>query len=206
MPAFSQTLNLDSIDTVDTSRPRPEVRSAPVSATTDASPLFPAAPVYARTPQKKASSNLALLVGAPLVLIAVGALAFSMMDRPDQKPAVAEQPAQMAVADAAPLTPPLAPATMPTPEPVQTAAAAPVARAAAPAPVRAGPRATAARRAAPAAAIAVPDASSASSNVSATVPAVAPTMAVESPPVVIAAPAAPAPTPTVTPVTPVDPQ
>ncbi|WP_425998844.1 hypothetical protein [Caulobacter sp. DWR1-3-2b1] len=202
MPAFNQTLNLDSIDTVDTSRPRAEIRSAPVSATTDASPLFPAAPVYARTPQKKASSNLALLVGAPVVLIAAGALAWSMMASPDQAPALTEKPAQMAVADTAPLTPPLAPAAMPAPEPVQTAVASPVPLATAPARLRAAPRATAARRAAPAAAVTAPDATTASANVSATVPA--PAVAPEPAPIVIAAPVAP--TLTVTPVTPIDPQ
>lgn len=204
MPAFSQTLNLDSIDTVDTRRQRTPIQSAPVSAARDASPMFPAAPIYARKPVKKASNNMALLVGAPVVLVAAGAIAWAMMANPAQTPTETQQPAQMAIADPVPLSPPLAPAAMPTPEPVQTAAVEPAARAA-PAPVRAAPRAAVARRAAPAAAT-TPDASSASSNVSATVAAPAPVVAAEPAPVVIAAPVAAAPAPTPTPVTPVDPQ
>jgi len=205
MPAFSQTLNLDSIDTVDTRRTRTPIQSAPVSAERDASPLFPAAPIYARKPAKKASNNMALLVGAPVVLVAAGAIAWAMMANPAQMPTETPQPAQMAVADTALLSPPLAPAAMPTPAPVETAALEPAARAT-PAPVRAAPRATAARRAAPAAAVTTPDASSASSNVSATVPAPAPAVVAEPDPVVIAAPVAAVPAPAPTPVTPVDPQ
>ncbi len=203
MPAFSQTLNLDSIDTVDTRRQRVPIQSAPVSAAMDASPMFPAAPIYARKPAKKASNNMALLVGAPVVLVAAGAIAWAMMANPAQTPTDTQQPAQMAVTDTAPLSPPLAPAAMPTPAPVETAALEPVARAA-PAPVRAAPRATVARSAAPAAAVTTPDASSASSNISATVPAAAPAVEAEPAPVVIAAPVAADPAPT--PVTPVEPQ
>lgn len=204
MPAFNQTLNLDSIEPVGARTPRTVVQSSPVSASADTSPLFPAAPVYARTAPKKASNNMALLVGAPVVLVAAGAIAWAMMANPTQTPS--DQSAQMAVADTpAPVTQPVAPAAAtpaPIPTPFETAAvetAAP--RAASPAPVRAAPRAAAARRAAPVEAT-TPNASTASSNVSATVPA--PVAIVPEPtPLVIPAPTAPAPTPApVTPITP----
>ena len=52
MPALNQTLNLDSIDPMDTRRPRTVITSQPVTTTTDTSSLFPAAPVYARTAKK----------------------------------------------------------------------------------------------------------------------------------------------------------
>ncbi|WP_419317292.1 hypothetical protein ACN2C7_12455 [Caulobacter sp. ErkDOM-E] len=211
MPAFSQTLNLDSIDTVDTRRQRTPIQSAPVSAATDASPMFPAAPIYARKPAKNAANNMALLVGAPVMLVAAGAIAWAMMANPAQPPTETQQTAQMAIADTVPLSPPLAPATMPTPTPIETAVAEPAPRAVASAPIRATPRAAVVRRAAPAVAT-TPDASLASSNVSATVPAPTPAVIAEPDPVVIAAPVAaapaptPAPAPAPAPVTPVDPQ
>jgi hypothetical protein len=200
MPAFNQTLNLDSIDTLDTRRQRVPIRSAHLSDAADASPLFAAAPIYARTSKKKASANMALLVGAPVVLVAAGVIAWAMMANPAQPPSETLQPAQMAVTGTAPLSPPLAPAAMPTPAPIETAVAEPAPRAVASAPTRATPRATAARRPPPTPAT-TPDASSASSTVTATVPAPAPAVVAEPDPVVIAAPVAAAPT-QVTPVTP----
>ena len=38
-----------------------------VAADTNASALFPSQPIYARTPKKKASNNLPLLIGVPVV-------------------------------------------------------------------------------------------------------------------------------------------
>ncbi|OYW25260.1 MAG: hypothetical protein B7Z44_19360 [Caulobacter sp. 12-67-6] len=197
MTTLNPTLNFDA-------------REPRVVANPDASALFPAAPIYARTPKKKTTNSLPLLVGAPVVLVAAGAMAWMMMASPGQTPAATEQPAQMAVTDTAPLTPALAPEAAtpdPVPAPYEAAAveaAAP--RVATPAPVRAAPRAVVARRAAPVAT--TPDASSASSNVSATVaeptPAAPAAIVPEPAPLVIPAPTASPPTPPV--VTPVVPQ
>lgn len=187
-----------------------DAREPRVVANPDSSALFPAAPIYARTPKKKTANNLPLLVGAPVVLVAAGAMAWMMMSSPSQTPATTGQAAQIAVTEAAPLTPPLAPAAAmpdPVPAPYETAAVeAQAPRVATPAPVRAAPRAAAARRAAPV--TSTPDANSASSNVSATVaePTPAAPMAVvaEPAPLVIQAPPAAAPTPSA--VSPVAPQ
>lgn len=182
----------------------------------DNSPMFPAAPVYARTAKKKPSNNLALLVGAPVVLVAAGAIGWMMLAGTPQTPAATEVPAQMEVARSETLTPPLAP-EIATPAPAPAAMPAPVQTAAVETPA---PRATApvraqrpapVRRAAPVEA-AAPDAASASTNVSATVPAPAPVaqapaaIVAEPAPLVIPAPAAPAPVSAPAPVTPVVPQ
>lgn len=180
-------------------------------ANPDASPMFPAAPIYARTSKKKATGNLPLLVGVPVMLLAVGALAWTMMSSPGQTPAATQESSQLAVDDSAPLTTPLPPETaMPTPVPApyETAAIAPapLPAAAAPAPTR---RAAVSRRTAPAPAqTTTPDAGTAAADVSATVaaPAQAPTPAAivaEPAPLVIPAPTATAPAPA--PVTPIDP-
>ena len=204
MTALNQTLNLDPIESRPSRAARPAV-NAPLAAS-DGSDMFVNTPVYARTPKRKASNNLPLLVGAPVLLVAAGAMAWVMMASPAQTPAGTEQPAEMPVVDSAPLTTPVPPAAAtpaPIPTPFETAAVeAPAPRATAP--VRtAAPRVQAVRRAAPVQA-AAPDASAASSNVSATVPA-APTVIVAEPaPLVIPAPVAPAPTPE--PVTPMVPQ
>lgn len=196
MTALNPTLNFD------TREPR-------VVANPDASQMFSAAPIYARTSKKKAANNLPLLVGAPLMLVAVGALAWTMMSGPAQTPAATQAPSQMAVDDSAPLTTPLPPETAmpaPVPAPYETAAVAPapLPAAAAPAPTRRG---AVSGRAAPAPAeTTTPDASTAAANVSATVAAPAPAPAplvAEPAPLVIPAPAAQAPAPA--PVTPIDP-
>lgn len=207
MTALNQTLNLDSIDSRPAQTPRPAPNSTPVAAS-DNPDMFINRPVYARTPKRKATNNLPLLVGAPVLLVAAGALAWVMMASPAQTPAGAEKPAEMAVVDSAPLTTPLPPAAGATPAPIPAPfeTAAVEAPAAAAARIKAtAPRATVARRAAPAPArAATPDASTASSDVSATVPA-APTVIVAEPaPLVIPAPVAPA--PASEPVTPMVPQ
>ncbi len=171
---------------------------------TDSSALFPSAPVYARTPARKSSSNLPLMIGLPVLAIAVGGLAWGLMSRPAQTPTTGEAPPAK-VAEAQPLPTTQPPAPMPTPVPATTPAATPapaqaptqVARAeTAPPPRVTQParRAASARRAAPVA----PDANSASENVSATVPA---PVAAPAPAPVIAAPAAPVPVPTPAPAT-----
>jgi cytoskeletal protein RodZ len=170
----------------------------------NASALFPAQPVYARTPKKKASNNLPLLIGAPVVAVAAGALIWGMMANRSEAP-TDQQSLQVAAADSpAPLTAPLPPEATPSPIPRptelaanETTAPAPVARAETPR--AATPARPAARRAAPVEATA-PDASSASSNVSATVPAAPPTVSAapapaiaEPAPLVVPSPAAPQP-------------
>lgn len=174
-----------------------------VTTDTNASALFPSQPVYARTQKKKASNNLPLLIGAPVVAVAAGALIWGMMANRSEAP-TDPQSLQVAAAESpAPLTTPLAPEATPAPIPQpteiasnETPAPAPVARSTMP---RAAALARpAARRAAPAQTSA-PDASSASANVSATVPAAptvsaAPAPAIAEPaPLVIPAPAASAP-------------
>lgn len=175
-----------------------------ITADTNASALFPDQPVYARTPKKKASNNLPLLIGAPVVAVAAGALIWGMMANRSEAP-TDQQSLQVAAAEAnAPLTAPLPPETTPSPIPQPTELAAneipapaPVARAETPR--AAAPARPAARRAAPVE-TAAPDASSASANVSATVPAAPPTVSAapapaiaEPPPLVVPSPAAPQP-------------
>jgi cytoskeletal protein RodZ len=179
----------------------------PAAATdANASALFPAQPIYARTPKKKASNNLPLLIGAPVVAVAAGALIWGMMANRAEAP-TDPQSLQVAAAESpSPLTAPLPPEATPSPIPQPTelaaneiTAPAPVARVATPraeAPVR-----PAARRAAPVETTA-PDASSASTNVSATVPAAPPTVsaapapAIAAPaPLLVPSPAAPQPAP-----------
>ncbi|MFZ0267305.1 MAG: hypothetical protein WAL33_06675, partial [Caulobacter sp.] len=73
-----------------------EPYAAPIRSA-DTSPLFPSAPVYARKPTKKSSSNLPLLVGLPVLAIAAGGLAWGLMSQPAQTPTVdAAPPAQVA--------------------------------------------------------------------------------------------------------------
>lgn len=179
------TLNFDS--------PEPVVTTDP-----NASALFPSQPVYARTPKKKASNNLPLLVGVPVLAVAAGALIWGMTATRTEAPTDPQSMKVAAAESPAPLTPPLAPETTPAPIPQPTEVAAnetapaPVARSTAPR--AAAPARPAARRAAPVEASA-PAAENASANVSATVPA-APTVSApiaEPAPLVIPAPAAPAP-------------
>ena len=189
------TLNFDT--------PEPTVATDP-----NASALFPAQPVYARTPKKRASNNLPLLVGVPVVAVAAGALIWGMTAQRADAPTDPQSLKVAAAESPAPLTPPLpaeaAPAPIPQPTEIaanETPAPAPVARATAP---RAASPATrpAARRAAPVERSA-PDVSTASSNASATVPVAPPTVSApavpEPAPLVIPPPAAPQPTPQVEP-------
>lgn len=182
------TLNFDS--------PEPIVTADP-----NASALFPSQPVYARTPKKKASGNLPLMVGAPVLAIVAGGLVWMAMgDRADTP--TDPQSLQTAAADIQP-APGMASsetAATPIPQPTELAAneagptPAPVAREVTP---RASPptRAPARRVAATPIETSAPDVSTASSNVSATVPATPPTVSAptiaEPPPLVIPAPAAP---------------
>lgn len=182
MPTARPTLNFDA--------PEPVVTTDP-----NASALFPSQPVYARTPKKKTSGNLPLLVGVPILAVAAGALIWGMTANRAEAPT---DPASMqtAVAD----TRATAPVSQPTEVAVNEPAPAPVARSAEPR--AAAPARPVARRAAPAPE-AAPSADTASANVSATVPAAPPTVTAapaapaiaEPAPLVIPAPSAPAPTP-----------
>ncbi|HWU14116.1 MAG TPA: hypothetical protein VN157_08905, partial [Caulobacter sp.] len=60
------------------------------AASAESSALFPSAPVYARTPTRKSSSNLPLLIGLPVLAIAAGGLAWGLMSQPAQTPTVGE--------------------------------------------------------------------------------------------------------------------
>ena len=175
-----------------------------VAVDPNASALFPSQPVYARTPKKKASNNLPLLIGAPVVAVAAGALIWGMMANRAEAP-TDPQSLQVAAAETnAPLTAPLPPETAPSliPQPTELAAnetAAPAPPPRAETPRTAAPDRPAARRAAPVETTA-PDASSASTNVSATVPAAPPTVSAapapaiaEPAPLVVPSPAAPQP-------------
>ncbi len=161
-----------------------------VATDSNASALFPSQPVYARTPKKKASNNLPLLIGVPVVAVAAGALIWGMTANRSEAP-TDPQSLQVAAAESpAPLKAPLAPEATPSPIPQptevaanETTAPAPVARSTTPR--AAAPARPAARRTAPVEASA-PDAGSASANVSATVPAAPPTVS-----------AAPAPAPAI---------
>ncbi|MDI1365992.1 MAG: hypothetical protein PSX79_14225, partial [bacterium] len=157
MPAYNQVLNFDA--------PEPHV-----AVTSNASALFPAAPIYARPTKARTSSNLPMLVGAPIALVAAGALAWTMMANPTPTAPAAEPRAQMAVTDTAPLTPPLAPAAE-MPAPTQIAVNEALAPSAIVTPARVAPRAAVARRAAAPAAVTAPVANPATAEVSATVPA-----------------------------------
>lgn len=195
-----------------TTRPALNFDAPEPAVTTDsnASALFPSQPVYARTPKKKASNNLPLLIGAPIVAVAAGALIWGMTANRAEAP-TDQQSLQVAAAQSpAPLTAPLPPEATPSPIPQptevaanETPAPAPVARATTPR--AAAPARPAARRAAPVEASA-PDAASASTNVSATVPAAPPTVSAapapaiaEPAPLVVPSPAAPQATPTTEP-------
>ena len=189
------TLNFDA--------PEPVVAADP-----NASALFPAQPIYARTAKKKASSNLPLLVGAPIVAVVAGGMIWAMTanrgeaptDPASLKTAAAESPPP---ASATPVPSSVAETPAPIPQPTELAVnePAPVARTA---PVRAtAPARPAARRAAPVES--APAAESASANVSATVPAAPPAVSApiaEPAPLVIPAPAAPAPATPAEPVSP----
>lgn len=172
------------------------------ATTADSSALFPSAPVYARTPTRKSSSNLPLMIGLPVLAVAAGGLAWGLMSRPAQTPTTGDAPVAK-VAEAQPLPTTQPPAPMPTPAPAAaTPAATPAPTQVARAETAPPPRVTQpARRSAPARRAApetAPDAGSASENVSATVPA---PVAAPAPAPVIAAPAAstPAPAPAPTP-------
>ena len=124
-----------------TTRPAVNFDAPEPVVTTDpnASALFPSQPVYARTPKKKASNNLPLLIGAPVVAVAAGALIWGMMANRNEAP-TDQQSLQVAAAESpAPLTAPLAPEATPSPIPQptevaanETPAPAPVARATTP--------------------------------------------------------------------------
>ncbi len=190
------TLNFDA--------PEPVVAADP-----NASALFPTQPIYARTPKKKASGNMALLVGAPIVAVVAGGMIWAMTanraeaptDPASLKTAAAESPPP---AQATPIPSNVAATPAPIPQPTELAAAetAPVARST---PARSSASARpAARRAAPVQESA-PAAESASANVSATVPAAPPAVSApiaEPAPLVIPAPAAPAPATSAEPIAP----
>jgi len=174
-----------------------------VAADPNASALFPSQPVYARTPKKKASNNLPLLVGVPVLAVAAGALIWGMTANRAEAPTDPQSMKVAAAESPAPLTPPLAPEATPAPIPQPTEIASNEASAPAPVARSTTPRAStparpAARRAAPVEASA-PAAEDASANVSATVPAAPPTVSAapapavaEPAPLVIPPPAAPA--------------
>lgn len=186
MPA----LNLDG--------PEPAIANAG-----DGSALFPQAPVYARTStrKKKSSSNLPLLIGAPVAVVAVGALAWGVMSNQAQAPASSGESLQ--VAQAEPVATP-APTPAPMPEPAAAMPApTPAARVET---ARAEPRPAVRRAARPAPVETAPSADEASSNVSATVPAPTPAPAPAAPAAIVAEPAplaVPAPTPAPAPQAPV---
>lgn len=177
-----------------------------VATDANASALFPSQPIYARTPKKKASNNLPLLIGVPVVAVAAGALIWGMTANRAEAPTDPQSLKVAAAESPAPLTAPLPPETTPSPIPQptevaanETPAPAPVARSTTPR--AAAPARPAARRAAPVE-TSTPDAASASANVSATVPAAPPTVSAapapaiaEPAPLVVPSPAAPAPTP-----------
>lgn len=177
-----------------------------VATDANASALFPSQPIYARTPKKKASNNLPLLIGVPVVAVAAGALIWGMTANRAEAPTDPQSLKVAAAESPAPLTAPLPPETTPSPIPRptevaanETPAPAPVARSTMPR--AAAPARPAARRAAPVE-TSTPDAASASANVSATVPAAPPTVSAapapaiaEPAPLVVPSPAAPAPTP-----------
>lgn len=177
-----------------------------VATDANASALFPSQPIYARTPKKKASNNLPLLIGVPVVAVAAGALIWGMTANRAEAPTDPQSLKVAAAESPAPLTAPLPPETTPSPIPRptevaanETPAPAPVARSTTPR--AAAPARPAARRAAPVE-TSTPDAASASANVSATVPAAPPTVSAapapaiaEPAPLVVPSPAAPAPTP-----------
>lgn len=176
-----------------------------VATDTNASTLFPGQPVYARTPKRKSSNNLPLMIGVPVVAIAAGALIWGMTANRAEAPTDPQSMQTAAAATPAPVAETPAPAASTTPSPIpqptelaanETVAPAPVARTA-PAP-RATAQTRTARRAAPVEETA-PDVSTASSNVSATVPAAPPTVSApaiaEPAPLVIPAPAATTPQP-----------
>jgi len=187
------TLNFDS--------PEPTVTAGP-----NASALFPSQPVYARTPKKKASSNLPLMVGAPVLALVAGGLVWMAMGGQAEAPtdpkslqvaAVESQPTPSALPTEPRATPVPAPTEL-TANDAVTPASAPVARTVTPrasAPTRAPARsvATASVR------TSAPDISAAASNVSATVATPTPTVGTptiaEPPPLVIPAPAAQQPAP-----------
>jgi len=188
MTTARPTLNFDA--------PEPVVTTDP-----NASALFPTQPVYARTPKRKASNNLPLLIGVPVVAVVAGGLIWAMSANRAEAPT---DPQSLKVAAAESPTPAATPvpanvAATPSPIPQPTEIAAnepappPVARSTAPR--AAAPARPAARRAAPARETA-PAAETASANVSATVPA-APTVSApaiaEPAPLVVPPPAAPAP-------------
>lgn len=193
MPTARPALNFDA--------PEPAVTADP-----NASALFPTQPIYARTPKKKASNNLPLLIGAPVVAVAAGALIWGMTANRAEAPTDQQSLRVAAAESSAPLKAPLAPETTPSPIPQpievaanETPAPAPVARSATPR--AAAPARPAARRAAPVEASA-PDAGGASTNVSATVPAAPPTVSAapapavaEPAPLVVPTPSAPPPAP-----------
>lgn len=177
-----------------------------VATDANASALFPSQPIYARTPKKKASNNLPLLIGVPVVAVAAGALIWGMTANRAEAPTDPQSLKVAAAESPAPLTAPLPPETTPSPIPRptevaanETPAPAPVARSTTPR--AAAPARPAARRAAPVE-TSTPDAASASANVSATVPAAPPTVSAapapaiaEPAPLVVPSPAAPASTP-----------
>jgi hypothetical protein len=206
-PFFSSNCSLTEVEMPTAYTTRPALNfDAPepvVTGDPNASALFPSQPVYARTPKKKASNNLPLLVGIPVLAVAAGALIWGMSanradaptDPASMQTAVADSPspATTQVPASAAATP--APIPAPTEIAANEPAPAPVARSATPR--AAAPARPAARRAAPVTESA-PDVSTASSNVSATVPATPPTVSApiaEPAPLVIPPAAAPQPTP-----------
>lgn len=173
-----------------------------VTTDSNASALFPSQPVYARTPKKKASGNLPLLIGVPVLAVAAGALIWGMSANRGEAPTDPQSLKTATAESQAPVSTTPVPASAsstpsPIPQPTELTANEIPAPAARSTPRATVPARTVARRAAPVEASA-PDVSTAATNVSATVPAAPPTVSApiaEPAPLVIPAPAAAQPTP-----------
>ena len=173
-----------------------------VTTDSNASALFPSQPVYARTPKKKVSGNLPLLIGVPVLAVAAGALIWGMSANRGEAPTDPQSLKTATAESQAPVSTTPVPASAsstpsPIPQPTELTANEIPAPAARSTPRATVPARTVARRAAPVEASA-PDVSTAATNVSATVPAAPPTVSApiaEPAPLVIPAPAAAQPTP-----------